>query len=74
MDIMSSECHYVKACGKHTIVCDVILPVGELSTKRIPKMLKREAHPKFLRHVRDDSISEENTHFRLGAVADGDDL
>jgi len=48
---------------EHTVVCDVVLPMGKLSTKRIPKVLEREAHSKFLRYVRDDPIPEEYPHF-----------
>lgn len=64
----------MKVCGKRTVVGDVVLPVGELPTKRVPKVLKREAHSKFLRYVRDDPISEESPHLRLGTVADGQNL
>ena len=72
--VVSLEGPYVGVCEKRTVVCDVVLPMSKFSTKGVPKMLKREAHPEFLRHMRDDPISEECPHFRLGTVADGKNL
>jgi len=74
VDVVSSGCHYVKVRGKHTVVSDVVLPMGKLSAKRVPKMLEREAHSEFIRYVGDDPISEEHPHFRLGTVTDGENL
>ena len=74
IDVVSSGCNYVNVHRKHTVVGDIVLPMGELSTERVPKVLKREAHSNFLRYVRDDPISEERPHFRLGTVADGENL
>ena len=64
----------MEVCGRRTVVCDVVLPVGKLSTKCIPKVVEQEAHSKLFRHVRDDPISEECPHFRLGTVAEGENL
>jgi hypothetical protein len=60
--------------GKPTIVCDVILPMGQLPTKGIPEVFEGEPHSKSLGYVRDDPISEERPRFRLGTVTDGEDL
>src|SRR5258708_7602468 len=59
---------------KRTIVCDVILPMGQLPTKGVPEVLEREAHSEPLGYVRDDPIPEERPRFRLGTVTDGKNL
>jgi hypothetical protein len=48
--------------------------MGKLSTKGVPKMLKRETHSEFVRHLRDDPVPEERPRFRLGTIADGENL
>lgn len=60
--------------GKPTIVCDVILPMGQLPPKGVPQVLEGEAHSKSLGYMRDNPISEECPRFRLGAVTDGENL
>ena len=50
-------------CEEHTVVGDVVLPMGKLSAERVPKVPKQKAHSKSLGYVRDDAISEEYLHF-----------
>jgi hypothetical protein len=73
-NVVSRKYNYRKTGEKPTIVCDVILPMGQLPTKGVPEVLEREAHSKSLGYVRDDTIFEECPCFRLGAVTDCDNL
>jgi hypothetical protein len=74
MNIVSQGLHHVKVWGRRTVVCDVVLPMGKLPSKGVPKMFEREAHSEFLGYMGDDPISEECPRFRFGAVTDGEDL
>ena len=60
---VSSGYNCTRAGKKRTVVCDVILPMGQLPTEGVPEVFEGEAHSKPLGYVRDDSIPEECPRF-----------